>query len=246
MYFKRGQLFVVSLLPPEPIDRRSLHLRGETLSSESTTVDLLIVDTDLTNGNGNVTYPFDPTPKDVMLNRLSVESEAFASGSILLAKALDARYRIVIGANMSKEADCASSLSFWECTHDDDGINLIPIPADVSCSNLEDAEHVLTEIIDIGTKGDVLVVCDPWGDNELFCWALQLSKVRAISTISITTDQPNLLAALAQHAIRVPVVLPYHRENMIAALRQLIHAATDVVIPASRRAIGELREIKFD
>jgi DNA-binding MurR/RpiR family transcriptional regulator len=126
------------------------------------------------------------------------------------------------------------------------GIELIPFAVD-PWTGVDPLliERRAGEIVGRADRGDVLVVCDPWGDCDLLCWALRTATRYGMTTISITTDQPNILAVLANHAIRVPVTTPFRREFVITALRHLVHTAGTSLIPARRRATGPLRSLNF-
>ena len=199
--------------------------------------------------NGASSAPRQPNrPKTpaAMLRQLSAFSVGFANGSVAISKALVARRQVVIAANMSHDAVSLPALSCWHCTHDQHGIELRPFAIGALWSPKLHAEPWVDQLIGNGTKGDALVVCDPWGDNELLCWALRVASQREIETIAITTDQPNLLAAFVHHSIRVPVTPPFDREFAITALHHLVDTAGVAVIPAHRRALGPLRALSFD
>lgn len=190
--------------------------------------------------------PGRPPTAEAMLRQLSAGSEEFAYGSTALAAALKERRRVVIAANMNREESGLPNLSCWQCTHDDQGIDLHPFAIDPWTG--PDHSHVewrAAQIVGNSTRGDVVVVCDPWGDSELLCWALRTASHHGVTTIAITTDQPNLLAALAVHSIRVPVTAPFRREFVITALRHLVQTAGTTLVPARQRITGPLRALNF-
>jgi hypothetical protein len=198
------------------------------------------------NSNSAVVDSIDlmrPNSPFEMLRQLSAVSEGFASGSTLMAQALKNRCRVIIAANMDHDEFSCSKLTCWICTHDEDGIDLVPLTESSAASSTLPAEPWADQLIGRSAKGEVLIVCDPWGDNELLCRALRVAANRGVATIAITTDQPNLLAVLAHHSIRVPVTAPFRREFVITALRHLVQTAGVSLIPAQRRATGPLREI---
>jgi hypothetical protein len=186
------------------------------------------------------------TSTEAMLRHLSATSEGFAYGSTALSAALRGDRRAVIAASLT-EADAASAaLSCWHCGHDEHGIALQPFsvlpdgsPAPVT------VEAGAAQILGGSARGDVLVVCDPWGENELLCWALRMASPRGITTIAVTGDHPNLLAALAVHAVRVPAPPPRQRELVVSALRHFVQTAGATLVPVSRRVTGPLRAVEI-
>jgi len=181
-----------------------------------------------------------------MLKQLSSTNEEFAYGSTALANSLRERRRVVIAANLCHESTGVSGLFGWECTHDAEGIELRPLAIDLLRSqNFDHVESGAIQLVGNGTRGDAIVVCDPFGDNELLLWALRVASRLSVVTIAITTHQPNLLAALANHAIRVPAPTPNRQEYMVSALRHLVQAAGVSLVPARQRATGPLRALHF-
>jgi hypothetical protein len=195
---------------------------------------------------GDFAYSLLPDSPYAMLKQLSAVSEGFASGSTLLANAFGAHRQIIIAANMNSDAFSLPALSFWTCVCDEHGIDLIPFSLSPSIPFDLETNVLAPRLFGNGTKGDVLVVCDPWGDNEALCRALRVATKREIATIAITTDRPNLLAVLAHHSIRVPAIDPCCREFVIAALRHLVQTAAGSLVPAHRRLTAPPREIVFD
>ena len=190
--------------------------------------------------------PNRPRTPAAVLRQLSAFSVGFATGSVAISKALEARRQVVIAANTSHDAVCVPELSCWHCTQNKSGIDLLPFSIGTPNSPSLHAEPWVDQLIGNGAKGDALVVCDPWGANELLCWALRVASQREIETIAITTDQPNLLAAFVHHAIRVPVSPPFHREFVMTALHYLVETAGAAAIPAQRKMNGSLTLVPFD
>ena len=225
-------------------DRNALNIEGCSLMNLQGSDEVPPLTSKLQSGDG--TDVLRPATPFAMLRQLSADSEGFASGSTLMAKAIQARRRVIIVADMNQDEFSRSNLSCWSCTHDDQGIDLLPLAETSTASGILRAELWADQLIDGGGLGDALIVCDPWGDNELLCRALRVAARKEIETIAITTDQPNLLAVLAHHSIRVPVTAPFRREFVITALRHLVQTAGVSLVPAQRRATGSLRELTLD
>ncbi len=181
-----------------------------------------------------------------MLKQLGSTNEEFSYGSTALANSLRERRRVVIAANLCHESTGVSGLSGWECTHDSQGIELRPLAIDLlRTKNFDHVESGAIQLVGNGTRGDAIVVCDPFGDNELLLWALRVASRLGVVTIAITTDQPNLLAALANHAIRVAAPASNRQEYVVSALRHLVQAAGVSLVPARQRATGPLHSLHF-
>ncbi|MCC6792507.1 MAG: hypothetical protein IT336_12530 [Thermomicrobiales bacterium] len=187
-----------------------------------------------------------PATADTMLRYLSATSEGFAYGSTALAAALNDDRRATIAANMSNEAAGLPNLTCWRCRHDERGIDLVPLAFDAwPAHEPGNLDAVASRLIGDGRQGDVLIVCDPWGDNELLCWALRIASHRGLMTVAITTDQPNLLAALASHSVRVPVMASFQQEFVATALRFLVQTAGGALEARRRRTTQPLGPIDF-
>ena len=181
-----------------------------------------------------------------MLRQLSGSSEGFASGSTVMAAAMAAQRQVVIVVNINHDAVSLADLSCLRCTYDEQGIQLSNIANSSTKSTNLKGEQWVDQLLGEGAIGDLLIVCDPWGDSELLCAALQSANHRRIATVAITTDQPNLLAAIAQFSIRVPVTEPYRRKFVITVLRHLMKRAGVGLISAQQRITGPLRELEID
>jgi hypothetical protein len=187
-----------------------------------------------------------PTTADTMLRYLSATSEGFAYGSTALATALNDRRQATIAANMNHEATGLPNLSCWHCRHDERGIDLAPFAFDAWAAHEPGRlDAGAARLVGDGGPGDVLIVCDPGGENELLCWALRIASHRGITTVAITTEQPNLLAALASHAVRVPMTTPFRQEFMATALRFLVQTAGGALESRRRRATQPLGAVQF-
>lgn len=161
-----------------------------------------------------------------LLRSLSATSEGFAYGSTALAAALTAQRQATIVANVSDDAANLPKLSCWRCRHDERGLDLVPFGFDAwAARDRRNADDGAARLVADGGPGDVLIACDPWGDSDLLCRALRIAAHRGMTTVAITSEQPNLLAALASHAVRVPVTMPYHQELVATALRYLVQTA---------------------
>lgn len=187
-----------------------------------------------------------PNTADTMLRYLSATSEGFAYGSTALAAALNDRHQATIAANMNHAATGLPNLSCWHCRHDERGIDLVPFAFDAwEVQEPGKLDGGAATLVGNAGPGDVLIVCDPWGDNELLCWALRIASHRGITTVAITTEQPNLLAALASHAVRVPVTTPFRQEFVATALRFLVQTAGGALESRRRRTTQPLGAIDF-
>jgi hypothetical protein len=187
-----------------------------------------------------------PNTADMMLRYLSATREGFAYGSTALAAALNDQRSATIAANLSSDATGLPNLSCWRCRHDVQGIDLVPLAFDAwQAHDPGKIDAVAGRLVGDGRHGDVLIVCDPWGDNELLCWALRIASHRGLMTVAITTDQPNLLAALASHAVRVPVTTSFQQEFVATALRYLVQTAGGALEARRRRTTQPLRPIDF-
>lgn len=112
-----------------------------------------------------------------MLKQLGSTNEEFAYGSTALANSLRERRRVVIAANLCYESTGVSGLSGWECSHDNQGIQLRPLAIDLlRTKNFDHVESGAIQLVGNGTRGDAIVVCDPFGDNELLLWALRVAS----------------------------------------------------------------------
>ena len=181
-----------------------------------------------------------------MLRQLNASSEDFANSSVALTKALQARRSVVVAVNMNPTPISGSTLTCWTCTHDEQGIELRPIDTGDFDREAVKGDVWADQLLGTGKRGDALVVCDPWGDHELLCWALRLATRREIATISITTERPNLLSVLSHYSIRVPRTEPWSRDPVITVLGHLVQTAGVGVIPAHKRATGPLRALPFE
>lgn len=177
-----------------------------------------------------------PLATEAMLRQLGATSEDFAYGSTALAVALRERRRAVIAASLSP----APRVSCWQCDHDEHGIALHPLA--LGDAHLDGFDAAAAQLVGGSTRGDVLVACDPLGEHELLCRALRLAARQGVTTIAITADQPNLLAALATHAVRVPAA---HRDAVAAALAHFVQTAATSLVPLARRVTGPLRALDF-
>jgi hypothetical protein len=183
---------------------------------------------------------------DSMLRYLSATSEGFAYGSTALASALNDGRSGTIAANMSNEATGLPNLSCWRCRHEERGIDLVPLAFDAwPAYDPGKLDSAAARLIGDGRQGDVLIVCDPWGDSELLCWALRIASHRGLTTVAITTDRPNLLAALASHAVRVPAAGTFQPEFVATALRYLVQTAGGALEARRRRTTQPLGPIEF-
>jgi hypothetical protein len=183
---------------------------------------------------------------DAMLRRLSATSEGFAYGSTALAAALKEQRRATIAANVRDGSDGLPHLSCWRCQHDERGIDLVPFAFEARTSHDPgNRDAGAANLVGDGGPGDVLIVCDPWGDNELLWWALRIASQRRVTTVAITTEQPNMLAALADHSVRVAAIVPGREESVVAALRFLVQTAGGSLESDLRRATHPLRVVGF-
>lgn len=187
-----------------------------------------------------------PLAKEVMLRRLSVTSEGFAYGSTALSAALRGHRRVTIAASLKEPQSGSAALTCWRCDHDEEGITLHAMPALPSVVSPEPGARTNAALLlGSSTLGDILVVCDPWGEHELLCRALRIAATRGVTTIAVTSDHPNLLAVLASHAVRVPVTPADRRDYVLAALRHVVQTAGTSLVPAARRITKPLRTIEF-
>lgn len=187
-----------------------------------------------------------PATADAMLRHVSATSEGFAYGSTALSAALRGRREATIAASLADPQSEPARLSCWRCDHDDQGIALEAKPLTWNaCAPPVDAETAAAQLLGDSGWGDILIVCDPWGEHELLCRALRMASARGITTIAVTGDHPNLLAVLASHAVRVPVTPAVRRDYVLAALRHFVQTAGTSLVPASRRITGPLRTIEF-
>lgn len=174
-----------------------------------------------------------PITTDAMLRDLSANSEGFAYGSTALAAALDKRHHATVAAHLPQATGGVAELSRWECRSAEHGIELAPLTLRRGTGSLEiDAD----DLLGAGGPGDVLIACDPLGDNELLCWTLRLASYRRMTTVALTDEQPNLLAALATHAVRVPTPAGARDAFVTAALRFLVQTAGGAMASSRRRA----------
>jgi hypothetical protein len=173
------------------------------------------------------------------IQMLRTTSESFAYASTALAAALNNRRLATVAARLSEAATSLSELSRWHCLYGESGIELVSFeaePAGAPRNLASEAESLL------GSSGpeDVLIACDPWGDSELLCWALRVAAMRRVTTVSITSDQPNALAALATHAVSVPAPEDARQEYVAAALRLLVQTAATAMESSLRRTTEPL------
>ena len=75
--------------------------------------------------------------------------------------------------------------------------------------------------------------------------ALRIASHRGLTTVAITTDRPNLLAALASHAVRVPAAGTFQPEFVATALRYLVQTAGGALDARRRRTAQPLGPIEF-
>ena len=188
----------------------------------------------------------DAGPFSTLLGQMTAKNEAFAFGSVVLAKALEAQRRIIIAANLNRDALTIANLTCWHCQHDERGIDLRPIGPESWSSPDILPEPWADTLIGAVSPGDALIVCNPWGDHDLLWWALRTAVSRNVATIAITPDVPNLLAISAHYAIRVPVVTSYERETTVTVLQHLVHSAWIGMTPFALRADRTVRPIMFD
>ena len=183
--------------------------------------------------------PLAPAPVSpaAMLRDLSANSEGFAYGSTALAAALNEGQRATVAAHLPRTADSRPELSRWECRFTEGGIELAPVRLRRGTGSLEiDADALLGA----DGPGDVLIACDPGGDNELLCWTLRLASYRRVTTVAITHEQPNLLAVLATHAVRVPAPAASQDAFVAAALQYLVDTAGGALESSRRRTTQPL------
>jgi hypothetical protein len=184
--------------------------------------------------------------RDAMLRQLSATSEGFAYGSTALTAALRGERRAVIAASLTEAHASSFMLTCWHCAHDEHGIALSPMPfVPAAFPSHAAAESSAAQILRDCKRGDVLVVCDPWGENEVLCRTLRMAPHRGVTTVAVTSDQPNLLAALASHAVRVPAAAGVRREFVVGALEHFIQTAGTTLVPKSRRITSPLRRVEI-
>jgi hypothetical protein len=179
-----------------------------------------------------------------VLRELSLSSEGFAYGCTALASALHDERRVVIAASLTDAYASSWRLSCWSCAYDEHGIALQSMSVALGELAMSPAWGA-SRIIGHGGAGDVLIACDPWGENDLLCWALRLAPARGVTTIAVTADHPNLLAALAGHAVRVPATPATRRAYVIAALQHIVQTAGTSLVPVARRMTGPLRAVEI-
>jgi hypothetical protein len=153
-----------------------------------------------------------------MLRAVLTGSEAFSHASVAIATAL-ACDRIVAVGHAPPVADGErSTVTYTRAVFGPDGIALIPavVPVEGGAAALLPSD---------GARGHVLLLCDLTGDSDtLLRDALRVSQTGAM-TIAITGDQPNLLAAQAACAIRVPTASPIPADAGTIVLRHLLASA---------------------
>ena len=181
-----------------------------------------------------------------MLTSVETGNADFASARRVLSDALSSRRRVVVAANMNRDDVSVSNLTCWHCSHGDTGIDLLPVPVGTWSSPDANPEIWAHELVGIGETGDALIVTDAWGENEMLWWALRKAQLARFTTIAITPDEPNSLALLAHHAIRIPVRLPERREHVVTVLRHLVHTACASVHTAESNLYEDHRAFFFD
>lgn len=176
-----------------------------------------------------------------MLHQWSATSEGFAYGSTALAAALTEDRRATIAANVIERDGEFARVACWHCRHNDRGIDLVPRDSRADTSTRSaDIEVGAAHLVGDGGPGDILIVCDPWGESDLLCWSLRFAAQRRMTTVAITSDLPNFLTALADHAVRVPATPSHRQEIVVAALRFLVQTAGSALEANRRRATRPL------
>lgn len=164
-----------------------------------------------------------PTPKGCRFHEvvrgLLVENESFAYASVAIATALDRRRRVVIAQSDTLTPPHTNTRTFGRAILSPLGIRVIP----VSIARPVDIHSVLPAD---GAEGDLLLICDPSGDQEELLWDAVLARQAKAITIAITGSHPSFLAAQAAHAIQLPLAPHRHSETTTAIINHLMEAAT--------------------
>jgi len=88
------------------------------------------------------------------------------------------------------------------------------------------AEIFARQVAAIGQDGDALVLLSTSGESENLVRAATVGKQRGLTTIAITGDQPNRVAALADLSLRVPAT----DTAIVQELQQIVtHLLCDIV-----------------
>lgn len=162
------------------------------------------------------------TFSDAIVRHLNTSSEEFSYATTAIAHALEQGRRVTIAVNNGSETG-REAISSWRCVHDVRGMGLIPFALDAyDADDIWQVVGIATQLTRGGGRGDLLVACDPWGDNEALCHATRFAARAGMTTISITSDMPSMLAAAAGHPVRVPCGGAGRQDSIVAALRYAI------------------------
>jgi hypothetical protein len=180
-----------------------------------------------------------PATIEAMLRVLQAKCEAFEYGSTALAAALLDHRSVTLAVQTAQPSENASEPAFWRCVDGTRGIDLIPIQND-SSKVLRTRAAEAEALMGLGGPGDVLIVCDPWGDDDFLCSALRVASYRRVTTVTLTSDHPSVVSALATHAVRVSAPNDRRQEFVAAALRYLVQTAGATLDSNRRRATQPL------
>jgi len=178
---------------------------------------------------------------EASIRQLAAANPALSFGATAIATALERLNTVSIVANLTNPSAKPDQFRCWRCARNGAQIHLeaypeIPAGTIAPPTSISGTERLTLDSGD----GDILIVCDPWGDNESLCRALQTGTRNGVGSVSITGDQPNLIAALAQHPVRVPVARPSRPEFVVTVLRHLISLAAAELIATERRSAARL------
>jgi hypothetical protein len=154
-----------------------------------------------------------PANDSAVAPAICAHSDDFSLASAAIVTALRQDREVTIALSVVETPGANGKLIGWRCVRGVQGIDLVPMDFG-------------SEPFGLAVKPrDVLVACDPWGEAEGLFQMARTTALRGATTIAITGDRPNLLAAQATHVVRVPIELPSRPRAIITVLRHLVQAA---------------------